>query len=78
MIRIKTLGISAGQLNLVFYYEVPLGRHSPESVDDTRTPLGTRLSPQELTQLKAGRIIEYPININIILAFFMNSTGMNC
>lgn len=59
MIKIEITDLTADQVRALFYYEVSPTDYIPSSADQNRIPEGTRLSAQEIQDIKDGRLIEY-------------------
>lgn len=58
MIQIEILGRNQRKVRALFYYQVPADMVQTEALDTFRAPQGTKLSPAEIADLKAGRLIE--------------------
>jgi len=58
MIQIEIIDLSGTEVRAAFYYEVLPNQYLPASEDQSRTPEGTRLSTQELQDLKDGNLFE--------------------
>lgn len=59
MIKIEIITEGATEVTAAFYYPVPPGQYLPGSNDQSRTPVGSALSAQEIQDLKDGNIIEH-------------------
>lgn len=64
-IRLETLNITAGNLSVAMYHQIPTAFYSPESVDQARVPAGTGLDANELADLKSGHLVETIVDIPI-------------
>jgi len=58
MIKIEIISVQPQSITVALYYPVPDAVYSLASKDDTRTPAGNGLSPQELQALKDGKLFE--------------------
>lgn len=57
-VRIEVLASDRNSASVAFYYAVPVGSRLPGAMDATRTAAGSRLSAQELQDLKDGALYE--------------------
>ena len=58
-ILIEILDITETTGKAAFYYPVPTALQLPGAADQTRTPAGNRLSPNEVQALKDGILFEW-------------------
>lgn len=65
-VRIEVLSSDRNSASVAFYYAVPVGSRLAGAADAARTAAGSRLSAQELQDLKDGALYEvtrsFPIN----------------
>jgi len=64
-IKIELIDITNNLLTAAFYYPVPAQRRLPAANDQSRTPQGSRLSSQELQELKDGELFEFVVTQDI-------------
>jgi len=57
-IQIEIINLTGIEVRAAFYYEVLPNQYLPASEDQSREPEGTRLSEQEIQDLKDGRLFE--------------------
>lgn len=58
MTDIEILDVSGRNFRCAFYYAVPAGQQMADAVDANRVPAGSRLTAQELQDLKDGKLYE--------------------
>jgi hypothetical protein len=63
--QIEIIGCGPFEVQAAFYYAVPVNLRLGSANDQSRTPAGTRLSAQELQELKDGILYEYVATVSI-------------